>query len=761
MARKTDKYSVIGKRQPRLDGALKASGRSQFSDDIRLPGMLHGKIVRSSITRGKILNVDTSLAEKLPGVKAVITYKDTNDLMIGPDQFLLCEENVKCFGDEIAAVAAVDEDIAAEAAELIKIEYEPLSPILSIEDAIAEGAPILHDHLDDNIATDHNVCFGDADKAFAEAEYIRTDEYVINPTHSCFSEQHIVLADFSLPDKLTIWTPIQSATFIQMNMSFKFGLPLSRIRLMNLNTGGAFCGRGSDIAHHYIAALLSRKTGKPVKIRCTADEEFIVFRGGGRYQFKIKTGVMKDGRLKAVEADLSLDSGAYMGSQFIVLWFIGFTLQMLYRVDASRFNGKIAYTNNPPYMFHHGTGMVATRFVMGSQLDLIARDLGIDPVELRLMNAVDKNYTTPSKIHYASCGLKECIQKAAKKSGWKKKYGKLKPYHGIGIGCGVIRAGGKGMLDHDTSAAIVNIEEDGTVSLFTGLPDMGQGSHTAMAMIAAETLGIFTEDIRVIAGDTDITPFDAGAISQRGTFTTGNAVKNACQDALKQIAKVAAKKFGIKPSAVVFRERKVYPKAQPEKAESFEEMAYSTLHSQEGRYIMGNGFYNPPTEPVDGTTFEGNAALAYSFGAQIAEVEVDPETGFVKLLKMTVAHDVGCAINPMAVEGQLDGQVFSGMGQALFEECIMENGQVLNPSFLDYKLPRPFEMPETENIIVEDPDPYGPFGAKEVGQGPIQCTTQAIANAVSNAIGCPIKELPITPERVLHLIRQKKTGTGG
>jgi 4-hydroxybenzoyl-CoA reductase subunit alpha len=445
-----------------------------------------------------------------------------------------------------------------------------------------------------------------------------------------------------------------------------------------------------------------------------------------------------------------------MDVQFIVLSFIGHILQMLYKVDATKFRGKLVYTNNHPYMFHHGTGMVALRFALGSQLDLIAQDLGIDPVEMRLINAVDKKYTTPSKIHYASCGLKECIKDVSKKSGWKKKYGKLPPYRGIGIGCGVINSGGKGMFIHDTSAAVVNVEENGKVSLFTGLPDMGQGSHTAMAMIAAETLGIKLEDIRVVAGDTDITPFDVGAIAQRGTFTTGNAVKKACLDAKKQIAKTAADKLGVQPSSLVFRDKKIYPKGAPDKAVQFEDVVYEALYSKEGRYIMGNGFYNPPTEHENPETHEGNSTLAYSFGAQVAEVEVDPETGIVKLLKMTVAHDVGRAINPLAVEGQLDGQVFSGMGQTMFEECIMENGQVLNPTLLDYKLPRSFEVPEIEHKIVETIDPYGPFGAKEVGQGPIQCTTQAIANAVSNAIGYPIKELPITPERVLQLIKQKK-----
>jgi 4-hydroxybenzoyl-CoA reductase subunit alpha len=756
MNKKSDRYSVIGKRQPRLDGPFKVTGRSEFTDDINLPGMLHGKIVRSSIPRGKILTIDTSMAQKLPGVRAIITHKDTNGLVVGPDQPLLREDSVNYFGDEIAAVAAVDEDTANEAADLIKVEYEPMTPLLSAEEGIAEGAPIIHEYLENNLADDLTMNFGDADKAFSESEHIRVDEYTVKPTHSCYAEHHIVLADYSLPDKLTIWTPTQVTTLIQMNMAFKLSLPESNVRIMNLNSGGCFCGRASDKAHHYIAVLLSRKTGKPVKIRCTADEEFLVFRGGGNYSFRFRTGVMKDGTLKVIESDLLLDCGAYMDVQFIVLRFIGHSLQMLYKVEASKFRGKLIYTNNLPYVFHHGTGMVALRFALGSQLDLIAQDLGIDPVEIRLKNAVDKKYTTPSKIHYASCGLKECIKEASKRAGWKKKYGKLPPYHGIGIGCGVINSGGKGMFAHDTSAAVVNVHEDGKVALFTGLTDMGQGSHTAMAMIAAETLGISPDDITVISGDTDVTPYDVGAIAQRGTFTTGNAVMKACLDARKQIAATAARKLGVKTSSLIFSEGRIYPKGAFDKGVSFEEVVYETLHSKEGRYIMGNGFYNPPAEAIDAETYEGNATLAYSFGAQVAEVEVDPETGIVKLLKMTVAHDVGRAINLLAVEGQLDGQVFSGMGQTMFEECIMENGQVLNPTFLDYRLPRPFEVPEIERKIVETIDPYGPFGAKEVGQGPIQCTTQAIANAVSNAIGCMIKELPITPERVLKLIQQNK-----
>jgi 4-hydroxybenzoyl-CoA reductase subunit alpha len=747
MTARQNKYSVVGKRQPKLDAPLKVTGRSEFTDDIRLPGMLHGKIVRSPIAHGKIKSIDTSRAEKLPGVRAVITHKDTNGLMVGPDQLLLCEEIVKYIGDEVAAVAAIDEDTASEAAELITVEYEPLPALLTLEQAIKEDAPILHQYYEDNFADERTTVLGDPDASFEKVDHVRIDEFTSSPNHNCFAELHIAMADFSRPDKLIIWSPTQSAILFQKALAQNLGLSEGNVRVCSLNTGGAFSGRVSAKPHHYIAALLSRKAGRPVKILADTDEEFIICRSGGKNKYRLKTGFMNDGTIKVFEADFLHDCGAYVEEQFVLLLLAECMLHMLYKVEALRYQGRLVYTNNIPYVYHHGGGMVPVQFALGQHLDRIAQDLGMDPVELQLKNAVDKNYTTINGTHYASCGLTECINKVARKSGWKKKRNKLPPYRGIGIGCGVMSSGGKGMWMHDTSAAFIKLGEDGKASLFTGLPDMGQGSHTAMAIIAAETLGIETDDITVVSGDTDIAPFDVGAFSQRGTFTTGNAVKNACMDARKQLAKTAAEKLGVRPSQLVFNDRKVYPKGKPDEAISFEDIVFDTLHCAEGRFVMGRGFYNSPSE---------KPSLAYSFGAQIAEVEVDPETGEVKLLKMTVAHDVGRAINPLAVEGQLDGQVFSGIGQILFEECTMEKGQTLNPSRLDYALPRTFEIPRIERIIVETNDPYGPFGAKEVGEGPLVTATQTIANAVSNAIGHPIDEIPISPERILKILKQKK-----
>lgn len=747
MAKGMSEYSVIGKRQPKLDGPLKTTGRSQFTDDIALPGLLHGKIVRSPVARGRILRIDMTRAERLAGVKAVVTHKDCPGLRTGSDRELLCSDMVNFIGDEVAAVAAIDEDTAAEAAELIGVEYEPLEAVFSMEEATAAGAPIIHKGRESNYMDKFDIDIGNVEKAFSEAEHVRIGEYTFNPNHNCFAEHHVVVADYSLPGKLSIWMPNQSPLFVQKGMSGVLGISESNVRVFNLNTGGAFSGRIGPRKHNFIAAILSKKASRPVKIRCTADEEFVVYPGGGYFKYIIKTGILKDGTLKATEATYLFDCGAYWDSLLHILLQLKYHLiPQVYHMEAVRWKEKAVYTNNPPSMFPHGAAFLQLKLAQETELDTLAREIGMDPVELRLKNAVAKGDTTITKLHYASCGLKDCIKKASIKAGWKRKYGKLPPRRGIGIGCGAMNSGGP-----DKAAALIKIGEDGKLSLFTGLPDMGQGSHTTMAMIAAETLGIKAEDIAVVAGDTDAAPFDMGSFGQRGTFFTGNAVKIACLDAKKQLAATASKKLGVKPSLLIFRGRKVYPRGAPEKALPFEAIVSDTLYSREGGYVMGKGFYDAPTESKEPWI----ATVAYSFGAQVAEVEVDPETGIVTLITMTVAHDVGRAINPLAIEGQIDGQVFSGMGQILTEECIMEKGLVLNPSFLEYRLPRSFEVPAMEYIIVETNDPYGPYGAKEVGEGPI-VGTMAIANAVSNAIGCPMREFPITPGRILRALREKR-----
>lgn len=749
--------AVVGRRQKRLDGFEKVSGRSVFTDDVRLPGMLHGKIVRSPHARARIVSIDTSKAAALAGVKIVLTAKDAPELMFSEHQPVLAQDMVNYVGEEVAALAAADLATAEEAARLVEIEYEPLEPVLNLQQARKAGAPCIHDRAPGNLGPTHEQDFGDPDKAFADSDFIFEDEFKSPVQHNTLAEFHVALADFSNPEKLHMWTPTQGAPMYKMQLAEAFGLKESQVRIIYENVGGAFTGRGRAKPHHLIAALLSRKVGKPVKIKATGDEEFIMFRGSGDTIYRFRTGVSRDGRVKAVEADITFDSGAH-DEWAMILWLPAPYLNWLYKVEAARYRGRFVFTNTVPKGSHHGGifGRMSAGWMQ--HLNRVAEELGMDPAEFHLKNAVEPGHEAMEGSVFASCGLKECIEKAVKRSGWQQKYGKLPKYRGIGIGIGAQASGSKG-ADNDTSAAMIKIADDGIVTLYTGIPDMGQGSHTVMSMIAAEVLGTEPEDIRIVQGDSDIVPFDWGAFSQRGTFMTGNAVKAAAEDARQQLAEIAAREMVASPDDIVFRAGKASVLSDPGKSMSFAEVLHKSLHSTEGRFVMGRGFFNSP-KPF--------GALAFSFGCQVAEVEVDPETGAVALLKVTAAHDIGRAMNPLAVEGQLDGQVFSGMGQVLYEECRMEDGLMLNPSRLEYKLPRTYELPEVDYVLVETIDPYGPFGAKEVGEGPIVVSMSAIASAVMNALGGNmVPEIPMTPwrvQRMLNVMRRNaesgERGTG-
>lgn len=741
--------AVIGRRQQRLDGFEKISGRSIFTDDVKLPGMLHGKILRSPHARARIVNIDTSRAESLPGVKVVVTGKDFPNLMFSEFQPVLTRKVVNYIGEEVAAVAAADLVTAEDALELIEVEYEPLEPVLDLRHAMKSDSPQIHERAPLNIGPMHEQDFGDPDKAFSESDVIIEDEFKSPVQHNTLAELHIALADFSDPNKLHMYTPTQSSAMYKLQLAEAFGLQESQVRIVYQNVGGAFTGRGRAKPHHMIAAALSRKAGKPVKVKATADEEFIMYRGSGDTLYKFRTGVMNDGTIRAVEVEATFDCGAH--SEFaLILWLPAPYINWLYKIDAARYKGRFVFTNTVPKGSHHGGifGRMSAGWMQ--HLNRVAECLHMDPAEFHLKNAVEQGHVAMEGSEFASCGLKECIEKATERSGWSNKYGKLPKYHGIGIGIGAQASGSKG-ADNDTSAAMVKIADDGIVTLFTGIPDMGQGSHTVMSMICAEVLGTVPEDIRIVQGDSDIVPFDWGAFSQRGTFMTGNAVKAAAEDARQQLAEIAARELEVPAGDIVFHEGVVSVIGDTDKRMSFRELVYKTLHSAEGRYVMGRGFYNSP-KPF--------GAMAFSFGCQIAEVEIDPTNGTVKLLKVTAAHDIGRAINPLAVEGQLDGQVFSGMSQILYEECRVEDGLVLNPSRLEYKLPRTYELPDVEYILVETIDPYGPFGAKEVGEGPIVVSMSAIASAVANAIGAFVPEIPMTPWKVLRMLRAKQHGVG-
>jgi CO/xanthine dehydrogenase Mo-binding subunit len=738
---------MIGQRRPRKDGPEKVSGRALFTDDIRLPGMLHGKILRSRHQHARILKLDISKAEALPGVHAIVVAKDSEGIFATPNEPAICGDVTRYIGEELAGVAAIDERTAAEALELIEVEYEVLPSVSNIRQALKEDAPQVDSGFPGNIVSTNCDDWGTTEKSFAEADLIFEDEFVSRPTHNLFAEYHVVVADWSRPEKLSVWTPTQSAYLFQHSFANAFKLSVNQVRIVHLHTGGAFSGRGSVRPHHYIAALLSRKARRPVKIFASGDEEFLICRTLGDNQYKLRTAVNRDGLVKAIDIEATLDGGGQGHALGYFGWMVGKCMSWIMDLEGLRFSRNVVLTNQRPNFLGHGGMMVGTNAGLMQQLQRIAKEIDMDPIDLLLKNAVEKGHIGMSGETFASCGLKECLEKVRDASGWKDKYGKLPKYHGIGVGMGSMAAGARGAFKHDTSAAMVKVGEDGRVTVFTGIPDMGQGTHTTMAMITAEVLGLKDTEVSVVAGDTDITPVDVGAFAQRGTIMTGNAVKNAAEDARDQLAKNAAEWFEVDESQLEFREGNIGVIGDPEKVASFAKIAYGTLHSKEGRFVMGRGFF---TTPVDYGT------AAWSFGAQVAEVKVDPETGLVTVMKVWVAHDCGKAINPLAVEGQIDGQVYSAMSQVLYEECETDEGQYLNPSRLEYKMPRTYEMPEVEYIIVETNDPYGPFGAKEVGEGPIVVAGGAIAAAVADAVGSFLPEIPMTPFKTWREVRKNK-----
>ena len=753
------KYSVVGQRVPRIDGVAKATGEAKFTGDLVLPRMLYARALRSPLPHAKILHIYTTKAERLIGVKAVITGKDTADIQMSrlfcpiKDEPLLAVDRVRYIGDEVAAVAAVDEDIAREALDLIEVEYEPLPAIFDLEEAMAQDAPIIHEHAKNNIAYQISMNFGDIEQGFKESDYIHEDQYTTACYTNCWIETDTCLAHFDSSEKLTLWTPTQSPYILRSEVASTLGLGEGRVRVIAPYTGGGFGGRVGSQPHHCLAALLSRRTGQPVMLKLGQEE---IFNMGNSMIIQMKTGVKRDGTLVARTLKVIADSGGYLGIGGVDLLISGLFNTVPYKLSAFRFEGLMVYTNNPVRGFVSGEGILATNYATSTQLDIIAENLGIDPVDICLKNAVQPGYTTVNKFKIGSCGLTECIQKVTENAHWNGKRGNLRKVHsGFGIGCGSVCSGAKGILAHDISAAIVKVQEDGSVIILTGLPDIGQGSLTMLAQIAAEELGVPMEKVIVHSADTETTPIDVGALGQRGTFITGNAVRTAIREVKGQLLEVAASCMNVNIEGLEIQGGRIFSRENPEKGMSVAEGVQVSQRSSKGQPIMAKGVYNPASEPTDPTTFEGNLAMAYSFGAQVAEVAIDPETGKAKLKKMTAAHDVGFAINPNAVEGEIHGQIWSGRDMTLFQERILEQGQTLNPSFLDYKFSTAMDTPEVETIIVETNDPHGPFGAKEVGRGPFMSVAQAIGNAIYDATGVRIKSFPITPEKILQALEEK------
>lgn len=757
------RYSVIGKDLPRKEGPIKAGGKARFTSDMGLPGMLVGKILRSPIPHGIIRHLDTSRAERLTGVKAVVTGKELGGRKIGRllhrpdlwDESPLASDKVRFCGEAVAALAAADPDLAEEAMELIEVEYEELPAVFDPEAAWQPGAPEIHQGKENNLAHKVVLEFGSIDEGLKLADMVFEDEYRTQCVPVSPLEQTIAIADYDIAGNLILYSSNQSPFILRRWLAMLLDFPQDRIRVIKPFMGGGFGARREVMASDCCAALLAMKSARPVKIFYSREEEFCTARMRHPLTAFIKIGVNRDGKLIAQQLKGLLDNGAYNSSGPEILRALGGYLTALYKCPHVKYEGYLIYTNNPPNGAYRGFGNPQVRFAAESLLDKVAEELDLDPVELRLKNIHHTGDLTANKWILTSCGLEECLTEVAKLARWKEKKGRLPFGRGVGMACGNHNSGTKSYFPHDSSAAFVKLNQDGSVHLLSGAADLGQGSDSTLCQIAAEVLGIPYEMVNITSADTAITPEDMGTYASRLTYIAGNAVKIAAEDVRSQVVDAAAERLEAEPKDLELAEGKVYVTGSPDKYISLPEVARLAL-AKGGRHLLGRGFYDPPhTEIVNPDTGQGNYSPAYAFGAQIAEVEVDVSTGEIKVISLVAAQDCGLAINPQGLKGQIEGCIAQGLGMALSEEMIRDNGQTLNTSFLGTGIPRSPDQPEMEVTLVETIDPGGPFGAKGVSEMPLVPTAAAIANAVYDAIGIRFKQLPLTPDMVLKALEER------
>jgi xanthine dehydrogenase molybdenum-binding subunit len=770
----TEEFSFIGKRVPKLDAIDKVTGRAIYGHDMKLPRMLYGKILRSERAHARILNMDTSRARKLPGVKAVITGEDIPDIRVGfaNDNPILKTGKVRSFRDEIAAVAAVNEDTAQEALELIQVEYEDLPAVFDPEEAMKPGAPLVHEEAERNILSlmTQSYFHGDVEKGFAESDVVIQDRFTLTWVAHCCMGTCFCLASFDNAGNLTVWNSTQMPFMSQRELSTALKMPPDKIRVIKATIGGGFGSKLDTYPYEPICVLLAQRTGRPVRITFTREEEFIASPTRQPVICDIKAGAKKDGTLMARQAKMILDNGAYSSWGATTPLVMMQTISSLYRVPNVKYDVLVVYTNHPYAGAMRGYGNPQATFLVESSMDMLAHELGMDPMEFRLKNANQPGDVTGQGVKITSCGLSECIEKAAESVGWQEKRGKQRPdgstsspqrpvegggNRGMGMACQLHVGGGARIYPSDGCGTTIKVDDYGKVTVITGSTDMGQGSETIIAQIVAEEMGVPVENITVINTDTDITPWDVGAHASRTTFIAGNSARRAATDAKRQILEAAARAYKQKVENLDMRAGQIFVKGEPEEGIPYAKAIRAKHFQPDGDVILARGWYEPPTEKQD-KEFRGNISAAYAFAAQAAEVEVDTETGEVTVLKIAAAHDVGRAINPMAVEGQIEGGVSMGLGYGVSEELVLEKGRMLNPNFADYALPTALDMPPIDPIIVETVDPEGPFGAKGMAEPANNPTAPAITNAVYDAVGVRIKDLPITAEKVLKALKEKE-----
>ena len=756
-----DKFHVLGRPTPKKDALLKASGRAEYADDIAMPGMLHGKLLRSPHPHARIVRIDSSRAAALPGVRAIVTGSDFPNIRYGNlpqtrDYLPLAIDTVRYIGDEVAAVAAIDEDTAEEALDLIQVEYQPLPAVFDPEAAMQPGAPQVHPLAPGNVSASSIFHFGDVETAFAKSDYVREDAFETQAVKQGMLEPHACIGMWDNVGKVTLWASKMSPYVVWRQLAMGLGIQPGSVRVVQTFVGGGFSGGKQEaMPMDFCAVLLSKKTGRPVKFVHGMDEVLTI--GHMRHPMKIwlRTGTSADGRLLAQHCKLIANGGAYSSIGGFSMYLAGAMLNLPYRVPNIKFDAFRVYTNNGFCGALRGHTIPQLCFARDTQLELIAAELGLDPLEIRHRNAIQPGDVTANGFRIGTFAFDECIERVAETSGWREKRGKLPKYRGIGFGCGSHLSGAR-LMGHSASAAEIRVQEDGTVQLTTGSTDVGQGADTVLSMIAAEVLGVEAEDVRFTRVDTDSTPVDPGTFGSRVTFFTGHAVKRAAEDARQQLAEIAAQRMEANAEELVFRGREIFnPRDERQRISLKDAVRWGAFRL--GRIVSGRGVYAAGDENVDFRTGYGNLSPAYNPSACAVEVEVDPQTGQVAVVGFWGADDSGTPLNPLGVKGQVLGATVMSIGHALYENLIRVDGQVMNPSFRDYKMPLATDLPKLENFqhaSVITWEPEGPFGAKESGQGAGTGVLAALANAIYDATGVRLTRLPMTPENILSGLKR-------
>jgi xanthine dehydrogenase molybdenum-binding subunit len=747
-----EELRVVGRRLPKLDAPQKVAGQTAYADDMRMSGLLVGAILRSPHPHARILSIDTAAAEALPGVHAVIHAGNVQQRAYGynHDNIPLKSAKVRFIGDEVAAVASIDEETARRALEAIRVEYELLPAVYDPFEALDASSPVIHDELETvegNVGMRWDFDHGDVDAAAARAAVIVEGMYSAPQAAPVPIETHVVIAAFDPDGHLTVWTPVHMVFMYRKELADCLGLDWREITVIQPPVGGSFGGKIDIDPHDFITVMLARAARRPVKLVMSREEEFIGTRTRQPIHFKLRTGADAEGNLLFRDAEIVSDNGAYNGWGSHAMLVAMQTITSMYRVPASRVRCAVVYTNKNYGGSVRGFGNPQATFAIEQQMEEVADALGLDPMDVRLRHANQPGDVTPQGMEITSCGLEECLEIVRERSGWDERRGKQRDRHrGLGAAAFIHVGGGARIYGSDGCGAMVKVDDSGQVTLITGASELGQGSETALAMIVAEEIGVPLDSVHVVNSNTDVKPWDVGVHASRTTFVAGNAARLAAAQVREQILETAADVLEAPVAELRISDGVVEVAGDPERRMDFGRIMRRRLLREQGSVIMATAFYDPPTEMQK--DYMGNVSAAYGFGAQVAEVEVDPGTGMVRLLNLWAAHDVGRAINPMSVEGQIEGGTAMGIGLALSEELVIFDGQIAAPNLHDYGLPTAVDVPRIVVNLVETIDPRGPFGAKGVGEAGIIPPAAAIANAVADATGIRPRAYPMRPWKV-------------